>query len=93
MFAEKILYKTIHVKKYNKDITLLAALTHGLEPPSQSNEMLITKATKKLNNEYIQFKQTPKSSFSTLKVSGSEPKFAQDLANICLLYTSPSPRD
>lgn len=85
MFAEKILDKKIYVDKYGKYITLLAALTHGIEPNFQSKEMLITKATKKLNNDYIQFKQTPKSSFSTLRVYGEEPKFAQDLANIILV--------
>ena len=84
-FAEKILYKKVYLDKFNKEVTLLAALTHGVDLPNQSEEVLFTRAVKKLNNDFVQFKQTPKSPFSTLKVSGPEPKFAQDLANIILV--------
>ena len=83
-FTEKILKKEIYLNKFETELSILAALTHGIDPPHQSVEMLLSKATKILNDDYIEFKQFPQSPFSTLKVSAPDPKFAKDLANIIL---------
>lgn len=84
-FADKVVDKEVYLEKYGKKISILAALTYGDGKPKLSREMLISQATKTLNNQYIQFNQFPKSSISTLKILAPEPRFAQDLANIILI--------
>jgi uncharacterized protein involved in exopolysaccharide biosynthesis len=83
-FAEKILSKEFYLEKYGKKLSLLAILTYGNEPPKSSQEKLISHAVNKLNGEFLDFEQDPKSSFSVIKVTAEEPVFAKELADVVL---------
>ncbi|MDD9888224.1 MAG: Wzz/FepE/Etk N-terminal domain-containing protein, partial [Candidatus Marinimicrobia bacterium] len=79
-FAEKILDKEFYLDEYGKKLTLLAILTQGDKPPKFERDSLITEAVKLLNEKYLAFDQDPQSTFSIIKVTAPEPRFAKNLA-------------
>ena len=83
-FAEKILDKKFYLIEYGKNLSLLAILTHGDEPPKYGRDTLITEAVELLNEEYLAFDQDPKSTFSVIKVTAPEPRFSKELADVVL---------
>jgi len=82
-FAEKILNKKFYTNKFGKELSLLAILTHGNDPPEFSRETLVTSALGSLG-EILEFDQDPTSTFSVIKVTTSEPLFAKQLAEVTL---------
>jgi len=82
-FAEKILDKKFYTKKFGKNLSLLAILTHGNDPPEFGRDTLVTSALKALG-EILEFDQDPTSTFSVIKVTASEPVFAKELAEVTL---------
>jgi uncharacterized protein involved in exopolysaccharide biosynthesis len=81
VFAERLLEKSFFTKKFNKNLTLLAILTHGNETPPVGKDTLITQAISSLSNmlEFI-----PGSSTSTFIVRSFEPRFTKQLADSAL---------
>lgn len=82
-FAERILSKKFYTEKFNKELTLLSILTHGLEAPSFKKDTLITKAMNPLS-EILTFNQDPLKAISVLQVKTFEPLFSKDLSEIVL---------
>jgi len=70
--------------EYGKKLSLLSILTHGDKPPKYGRDTLVTEAVEILNEEYLAFDQDPKSTFSVIKVSAPEPRFAKELADVVL---------
>jgi len=82
-FAEKILDKLFYTKEFGKELSLLAILTHGEEPPKAGKDTLVTQALSSLE-EILEFDQDPSSTFSVIKVTASDPVFAKELAEVVL---------
>ncbi len=82
-FAEKILDKKFYTKEYGKELSLLAILTHGEDPPEVGKDTLVTQALSSLE-EILAFDQDPSSTFSVIKVTANDPVFAKDLAEVVL---------
>jgi uncharacterized protein involved in exopolysaccharide biosynthesis len=82
-FAEKILDKKFYTKKYGRELSLLAILTHGDRPPKYGRDTLVTTALSSLK-KFLEFNQDPTSTFSVIKVTASEPVFAKELAEVVL---------
>jgi len=82
-FAEKILDKKFYTKEFGKELSLLAILTHGNDPPEFGRDTLVTSALDVLG-EILEFDQDPTSTFSVIKVTASEPVFAKELAEVTL---------
>ena len=82
-FAEKVLEKVFYTEKYDKDLSLLAILTHGSDPTEIGKDTLITKALIPLG-EILDFSQNPSSSLSVIRVTTSEPAFSKQLADSVL---------
>jgi len=82
-FAEKILDKKFYTKKYSKELSLLAILTHGEKPPKFGRDTLITQALKPLKS-LLGFEQDRTSSFSIITVTAFEPVFAKELAEVTI---------
>ena len=82
-FAENILDKKFYIKEFDKELSLLAILTHGNEAPNEEKDILITHALESLNN-IINFDQDPSSTFSVIKVSTPDPYFSKKLAEVVL---------
>jgi len=82
-FAEKILDKKFYSKEFDKELSLLAILTHGDEPPKVGKDTLVTQALGSLG-QILKFDQDPTSTFSVIKVTTSEPVFAKELAEVTL---------
>jgi uncharacterized protein involved in exopolysaccharide biosynthesis len=82
-FAEKILDKKFYTKAFGKELSLLAILTHGNDPPEVGKDTLVIKALGSLE-QLLEFDQDPISTFSVIKVTTSEPVFAKELAEIVL---------
>jgi uncharacterized protein involved in exopolysaccharide biosynthesis len=82
-FAEKILDKKFYTKKFGKELSLLAILTHGNDPPKVDRDTLVTSAFGALG-EILDFDQDPTSTFSVIKVTAIEPLFAKELAEVTL---------
>jgi len=82
-FAEKILDKKFYTKEFGKELSLLAILTHGNDPPEVGKDTLVIKALGSLE-QLLEFDQDPISTFSVIKVTTSEPVFAKELAEIVL---------
>ena len=78
-FAEKILDKKFYTQEFGKELSLLAILTHGNDPPEFGRDTLVTSALGALG-EMLEFDQDPTSTFSVIKVTASEPLFAKQLA-------------
>jgi len=83
-FAEKILDKNFYTEKFGKELSLLAILTHGDEPPKIGRDTLVTTALSSLG-KILEFDQDPLSTFSVIKVTASEPIFAKELAEVVLV--------
>ena len=81
VFAEEILDKIFYTKKYDKELSLLAILTHGDEVTKIGKDTLVTKALSSLN-QIIALKSNAK--FSTLEVKTTEPLFSKQLAETAL---------
>jgi len=82
-FAEKILDKKFYTKEFGQELSLLAILTHGNDPPEFGRDTLVTSAMGALG-EILKFNQDPTSTFSVIKVTASEPVFAKELAEVTL---------
>ena len=82
-FAEKILFKKFKTEHYGKELSLLAILTHGDQPPTEDKNTLLSKAINSLN-AMLKFEKSPSSTFSLIKVSTTEPAFSKELAEIAL---------
>jgi len=81
-FSEKILNKKFYTKKFGKELSLLAILTHGNDPPEFGRDTLVTSALESLG-EMLEFDHNL-SMFSVIKVTTSEPLFAKQLAEVTL---------
>jgi len=82
-FAEKILDKKFYTKEFGKELSLLAILTHGNDPPAVGRNALITTALPSLGKILV-FDQGEENTFSVIKVTVSEPVFAKELAEVTL---------
>jgi uncharacterized protein involved in exopolysaccharide biosynthesis len=82
-FAEQILDKKFYTKKLGKELSLLAILTHGDEPPEVGKDTLVTQALASLGT-ILEFDQDPSSVFSVIKVTTSEPVFSKEIAEVVL---------
>jgi uncharacterized protein involved in exopolysaccharide biosynthesis len=82
-FAEKILDKKFYTKKFGKELSLLAILTHGNEPPKVGRDTMVTSALGSLGG-MLEFIQDPSSLFSVIKATASDPLFAKQLAEVTL---------
>jgi uncharacterized protein involved in exopolysaccharide biosynthesis len=82
-FAEKILDKKFYTKEFGKELSLLAILTHGDEPPKVGRDTLVTSALGSLG-EMLEFDKDLTGSFSVIKVTANEPIFAKELAEVTL---------
>ena len=82
-FAEKILDKKFYTKEFGKELSLLAILTHGDEPPKVGRDTLVTSASGSLGR-MLEFEKKPTGSFSVIKATANEPIFAKDLAVVTL---------
>jgi len=82
-FAEKILDKKFYTKEFEKELSLLAILTHGDEPSVVGKETLVTQALGSLG-KILEFEQDPSNTFSMIKVTASDPLFAKQLAEVTL---------
>jgi uncharacterized protein involved in exopolysaccharide biosynthesis len=82
-FAEKILFKKFKTEQYGEELSLLAILTHGDQPPTKDKKTLLSKAIISLN-DMLKFEKSPSSTFSLIKVSTTEPAFSKELAEIAL---------
>jgi uncharacterized protein involved in exopolysaccharide biosynthesis len=82
-FAEKILDKKFYTKEFGKELSLLAILTHGNDPPEFGRDTLISTALASLEG-ILEFDQDPISTFSVIKATASEPVFAKQLAEVTL---------
>ena len=82
-FAEKILDKKFYTKEFGRELSLLAILTHGNDPPEFGRDTLVVAALESLG-EILEFDQNPSSTFSVIKVTASEPVFAKELAEVTL---------
>jgi len=82
-FAEKILDKKFYSKEFDKELSLLAILTHGDEPRKVGKDTLVTQALGSLG-QILEFDQDPTSTFSVIKITASEPVFAKKLAEATL---------
>jgi len=82
-FAEKILDKKFYNKKFGKELSLLAILTHGNDPPEFGHDTLVTYALGALGG-MLKFDQDASGSFSVIKATANEPIFAKELAEVAL---------
>jgi len=82
-FAEKILDKKFYTKKFGKELSLLAILTHGNESPKVGRDTLVTSAFGALQG-MLEFTQDPSGTFSIIKATANEPLFAKELAEVTL---------
>ena len=83
-FGEKVLAKNFYTQEFGKELTLLAILTHGNDPPKYGKDTLITKALGSLGS-ILQFKSNTTNPFSVLRVTATEPVFAKELAEVVLI--------
>ena len=84
IFAERILDKKFYTKEFGKELSLLAILTHGDEPPKVGHDTLVTSALGSLGG-MLEFTQAPSGSFSVIQVTASDPFFAKQLAEVTLV--------
>ena len=84
VFAEKVLEKTFYSKKYEKELSLLSILNNGKEIKEDEKEIVVAGSIGSLL-EMIKFEKDTKSAFSILTVSGPEPIFTKQLADVILL--------
>jgi uncharacterized protein involved in exopolysaccharide biosynthesis len=82
-FAENILDKKFYTKEFGKELSLLAILTHGNDPPGVGRDTLVTSALGALG-AILKFDMDLTSTFSVIKVTVSEPVFAKELAEVTL---------
>jgi uncharacterized protein involved in exopolysaccharide biosynthesis len=82
-FAEKILNKKFYTKEFRKELSLLAILTHGDDPPEVGKDTLVAQALAYLGN-IIEFNQDKMTKLGTITVTVSEPVFAKELAEVTL---------
>ena len=82
-FAEKILDKKFYTKEFGKELSLLAILTHGNDPPKVGRDTLVTSALGALGG-MLEFNQGSSGSFSEIRAIANEPIFAKELAEVTL---------
>jgi uncharacterized protein involved in exopolysaccharide biosynthesis len=83
-FAEQILDKKFYTKKFGKELSLLAILTHGNDSPKFGRDTLVTSALGALE-KMLEFTQDPSGIFSVIKATTNEPVFAKQLAEATLV--------
>ena len=82
-FAEKILDKKFYTKEFGKELSLLAILTHGNDPPKVGRDTLVTSALGALGG-MLEFNQGSSGSFSVIRAIANEPIFTKELAEVAL---------
>lgn len=75
-FAKRILNENFFSEEYQQELSLLAILTHGIDPPSVGLDTLIKKAMLTFQG-MVSFDY--EGSFSLLTVTASEPVLARDI--------------
>ena len=79
VFAEKVLDKEFYIKKFEKKITLLAYLPHGIDEPLKSKDFLISSALGTFRS-MIEFDNGSSGKLTTITVTSSEPNLSKNLA-------------
>jgi len=82
-FAEKILDKKFYTKEFGRELSLLAILTHGDDPPKVGRNTLVTNVLGAFQSMVV-FENDAASTFSVIKVTASEPLFAKELVEVTL---------
>jgi len=82
-FAEKILDKQFYTKEFGRELSLLAILTHGDDPPKVGRNTLVTNVLGAFQSMVV-FENDAASTFSVIKVTASEPLFAKELVEVTL---------
>ena len=80
---EKIFDKKFYKREFGKELSLLAILTHGEETSEYEKNTLISHALESFG-EIIDYDQDPKSTFSVISVTTSDPVFSKKLAEVIL---------
>ena len=83
IFNSRIINKTFHTEKFNRDLTLLAILTHGIKEPQLTEEELFKLAKNKLA-KIISYEKNIEDYFSSIKVTTFSPFFSKELAVIVI---------
>ena len=78
VFAERILKKSFFTERFGQKLSLLAILTHGLDPPKVGEDTLMYRAMKSFQG-MVELEVL--STYSLLKCETFEPTFSRDLAN------------
>jgi len=78
VFAEKVLDKEFYIKKFEKRITLLAYLTHGIDEPLKSKDFLVSSALGGFRS-MVGFKNGSSGKLTTITVTSSEPNLSKNL--------------
>ena len=78
VFAERILKKSFFTERFGQKLSLLAILTHGLDPPKVGEDTLMYRAMGSFQG-MVEFEVL--SHYSLLKCETFEPTFSRDLAN------------
>ena len=78
VFLEKIIDKRFFSKEFGKELSLLAILTHGDDPPDYGRDTLITYALNSLGR-IVEFDSNPSKPFSIIQVTTSDPYFQNNL--------------
>jgi len=80
-FVETLLSEKFYIDIYKKELSLLAIMNGGIDPPADKREVLITKIFPYVNG-MINF--TSGGSFSKISVVAFEPLFAKELSDAVL---------
>jgi uncharacterized protein involved in exopolysaccharide biosynthesis len=83
ILAEQILNKKFYTKEFGRELSLLAILTHGNDPPEVGRDTLVPSALGALG-KMLEFDQGSSGTFSVIKATASEPIFAKELAEVTL---------
>jgi len=81
-FAERVLKSSFYTEQYDKELSLLAILTHGDAPPTVGIDTLIQNAIIAFQG-MVSFEN--EGSFSVLTVRANEPRFARDINKVILV--------
>lgn len=80
-FVETLLSEKFYINIYKKELSLLAIMNGGIDPPADKREVLITEIFPDIN-DMINF--TSGGSFSQISVVAFEPLFAKELSDAVL---------
>lgn len=83
LFAEKLLDKNFYISKFDKELTLLAYLTHGVEETKIERDTLIYDALPLLS-QMIAIEARSGDPFNIIKITAPEPQLAKELADLII---------